>query len=121
MKRFAVSALATAAVLCLATLARPQNERLDFKLVNKTGVEIHSVYIAPHDSDEWGDDVMGKDTLDNGDSVDIQFHPKTKAKIWDLRVEDKDGKYVEWESFDLTKIEVLTLKIVKGKPVAEWK
>lgn len=121
MRRLAVPALAAAAVLGVTTFASSQNENLDFKLINRTGVEIYSVYVAPHDSDDWGDDVMGKDTLPDGESVDIEFHPKSKAKIWDLRIEDKDGQYVEWENFDLTKIDVLTIRIVKGKAVAEWK
>lgn len=118
MKKLA--GLAVAAAL-LAPAATAQNKSLDFTLVNKTGVEIHSVYIAPNESDDWGDDVMGKDTLGDGESVDIEFHPKAKAAKWDLRVEDEDGNSVEWESLDLTKISELTLKIVKGKPTAEWK
>jgi len=121
MRRLAIVSLAVVCLLGFAGQGRAQNENLDFKLVNKTGVDLNAVYIAPHDSEEWGDDVMGQDTLDDGNSVDIQFHPKTKAKIWDLRVEDEDGKFVEWESLDLSKIDVLTLKIVKGKAVAEWK
>lgn len=118
MKRLCAFALAA---LALAWAAAAQNKALDFKLVNKTGVDINAVYIAPSDSDDWGDDVMGKDTLDDGDSVEIEFHPKANAKLWDLRVEDGDGNSVEWERLDLTKIAELTLKIVKGKPTAEWK
>lgn len=120
MKRIA-GLVALAAALLSAPAAQAQNKSLDFTLVNKTGVEIHSVYIAPHSSDEWGDDVMGQDTLPNGDSVDIQFHPKAKGSNWDLRIEDSDGNSVEWESLDFSKIAELTLKIVKGKPTAEWK
>lgn len=98
-----------------------QNRALDFKLVNQTGITISSIYIAPHDTDEWGDDVMEDDVLRSGESVDLEFHPKAKAEEWDLRIEDKEGNSVEWESLDLTEINVLTIKIVKGKPVAEWK
>jgi hypothetical protein len=118
-----IFALAVAALVLFAAapIAPAQNVNLDFKLVNRTGVEINAVYLAPHDSDDWGDDVMGQDTLPNGQSVDIQFHPKAKARLWDLRVEDSDGNPVEWDSLDLSQIEVLTLKLVKGKPVAEWK
>jgi hypothetical protein len=98
-----------------------QNANLDFTLINQTGVVINSVYIGPHDSDEWGDDVMEDEVLANGESVDITFHPKAKAKLWDLRIEDKKGESLEWESLDLTEISELTIKIVKGKAVATWK
>ncbi len=122
-RRVFVNLCAQAAFLALMTVSpvRAQNKALDFKLVNQTGVTISSIYIAPHDTDEWGDDVMEDDVLRNGESLDLEFHPKARAEEWDLRIEDKDGNSVEWESLDLTKITVLTIKIVKGKPVAEWK
>jgi hypothetical protein len=98
-----------------------QNPTLDFRLENRTGINIHSIFIASHDSDEWGDDLMEDDILRDGEDLDIEFHPKAGARLWDLRIEDKEGDSVEWESIDPSKFEVLTLKIVKGKPVAEWR
>ncbi|MDX2227713.1 MAG: hypothetical protein SFY92_11570 [Verrucomicrobiae bacterium] len=124
MKRMLTGGLMCAVMMVMA-LGVPglfaENEDLDFTLVNKTGKNISSVYIAPHDSTDWGSDVMESDILRDGESVKIVFHPKATAEVWDLWVEDKEGNSVEWESLDLTKIETLTLKIVKGKPVAEWK
>ena len=106
-------------LLVAISLASAQNASLDFKLVNRTGIVINSIYIAPHHSDDWGDDVMEEDSLRNGESVDLVFHPRSRSKLWDLRIEDKDGDSVEWESLDLTEIETLTLKIVKGKAIAQ--
>ncbi|MDZ4815731.1 MAG: hypothetical protein SGI71_05645 [Verrucomicrobiota bacterium] len=102
------------------TPARAANEDLDFVLINATGGNIVSVYIAPHDSDEWGDDVMTNDIIRDGENANIEFHPKTTVKLWDLRIEDKEGNSVEWESLDLSQIEKLTLKIVNKKPMATW-
>ena len=98
-----------------------QNPVLDFKLENRTGINIHSIFISSHDSEEWGDDLMEDDILRDGEDLDIEFHPKAGARLWDLRIEDKEGDSVEWEAIDPTKFEVLTLKIVKGKPIAEWR
>jgi hypothetical protein len=98
-----------------------QNPKLDFRLENRTGINIHSIYIASHDSEEWGEDLMEDDILRDGEDLDIEFHPKAGARLWDLRIEDKDGDSVEWEAIDPTKFEFLTLKIVKGKPIAEWR
>lgn len=120
-RRVFVNVCVLAAALLAAAPLKAQNAALDFKLENKTGLTINSIYIAPHSSDEWGDDVMEDDVLRNGESVDIEFHPKAKAAKWDLRIEDKDGNSVEWESLNLTEINVLTIKIVNGKAVAEWK
>lgn len=108
-------------LLVLVAFAAAQNKALDFKLVNKTGVDIKSVYISPADVDEWGDDVMEEDILEDGASVDLQFHPKAEATKWDLKIEDGEGDAIVWEALDLSKITVLTLKIVDGEPIAEIK
>ncbi len=86
----------------------------DFSLVNKTGFEISSLHISPHSSDEWGEDILGKDTLDDGDTLNITFHRKEKAANWDLRVEDGDGKSFTWEKLNLLEISEVTLFYRKG-------
>ena len=58
----------------------------DFTLVNATGVEIDKVFISPHDSNDWEEDILGRDTLPDGESVDIKFQRNEKAAMWDLRV-----------------------------------
>ena len=108
-------------LLASGVMAFADNAKLDFTLVNQTGKDIHYVYVAPSDSDDWGDDVMGEDVLMNKDSVDITFSPKAKSKLWDLQVEYSDGKTSVWESLDLSQIDTLTLKIEKGKATAYWK
>jgi hypothetical protein len=81
----------------------------DFTLVNQTGVEIDKVFISPHDADDWEEDILGKDTLPAGQSVEIKFDRTETAAQWDLRIEDKEGNSIEWESLDLLKISKLTL------------
>ena len=98
-----------------------QNPVLDFKLINKTGVDIYAIYISPSDVDEWQEDILDIDVLEDGESADIKFQPNATAKLWDLKVEDEDETAIIWEKLDLSKINVLTLKIVNGKPVAEIK
>ncbi len=81
----------------------------DFNLINKTGIEIHALYVSPADQDEWGDDILGEDTLPNGDEVEITFDRKEKAALWDLRIEDENGGSVEWEKLKLVEIAQVTL------------
>ncbi len=83
--------------------------RQDFTVVNATGVEIHELYVSPHSADDWQEDVLGQDTLASGDSVEIVFGRKEKAKMWDLRIVDKDGTSIEWENLNLMEISKLTL------------
>jgi len=91
----------------------------DFTLVNKTGVEIHKLHIAPHSSDEWGDDILGKDTLDDGETLHITFHRSEKAAHWDLQIVDEKGNSVTWENLNLLEISTVTLHYKGGKATAE--
>ena len=89
--------------------------RQDFTLVNSTGVEIHKVFISPHDKDEWGEDILGRDTLPSGQSGEVTFNRDEKAAMWDLRVEDSQGEAIEWENLNLLEISKITLYYENGK------
>ena len=96
-----------------------QSAAQDFTLVNKTGVEIHAVYISPHDGDDWEEDILGRDTLPEGETVDIKFTRGETAENWDLRIEDSKGNAIEWENLNLLKISKATLFYENGKARAE--
>lgn len=80
----------------------------DFTLVNKTGVEIHNLHVSPADKNEWGEDVLGRDTLGDGESAEIKLNAKEDAEKWDLRVADKSGNAIEWPDLNLLKISKVT-------------
>jgi len=81
----------------------------DFKLVNKTGSDIASVYAAPAKEDKWGDDIMGKDMLLDGSSVEISFSHSQDACHWDLKVVYEDKKSAVWHDVNLCKTSNITL------------
>lgn len=91
---------------------------LDFTLINRTGVEINALYVTPHNANEWGEDILGADTLLNNETLDISFSRKERAKLWDLRVEDEDGAFIEWDSLNLLEISKVTLFYKNGKATA---
>lgn len=88
--------------------------KLDFTLKNDTGVVIANIYVGPNHSDDWGDDIMGKDVLPNGDSVDITFSRTEKTCNWDLKIVDERDEEIEWTELDLCKASHITLQY-KGK------
>lgn len=114
------SFLAVAGLTLLAGRAARAGSQ-DFTLINKTGFEIHSVHVSPHSSDDWDEDILGKDTLANGESVEITFGRHDKAHHWDLRIEDEKGNSLTWENLDLTTISELTLHYKGGKAWADIK
>ena len=82
----------------------------DFTIVNKTGYTIRSIHIAPPDNKTWGNDRLGDGVLENGKARLIKFSNKAKC-VQSLNVTfDDDGSEVEWENFDLCKLEKITLK-----------
>jgi hypothetical protein len=115
-----LAALVTIGLLALlVSVPAGAQGKQDFTLVNQTGVEIHELYVSPHKSDDWEEDVLGQDTLPNGESVTIHFSVKEKAKLWDLKVVDKEGNSIEWESLNLLEISKVTLHYKNGKAWAD--
>lgn len=110
---------AAAAILLHGSIALAGDQ--DFTLVNKTGVEIHQVFVSPHSSDDWEEDILGKDTLPDGESVEISFSPKEKADSWDLKVTDASDNSIVWENLTLTEITDVILHYKNGKATAETK
>lgn len=103
-----------------STITASAQGQQDFTLVNKTGVEIYALYVTPHNAEDWGDDILGVDTLAVNGSLDITFSRKEKAKYWDLRVEDEEGNFIEWENLNLLQIDTLTLFYKNGKATATF-
>ena len=104
----------------VASIAMAQGKQ-DFTLHNNTGVEIHKLFISPHDTNEWQEDILGKDTMADGESLEINFSRKETTKLWDLKIVDKEGTGIEWENLNLLEISEITLHYKDGKATAEVK
>jgi len=81
----------------------------DFKLVNRTGYQIDSVFVSPHASKSWGKDIIGSDVLAAGNSVEISFPHGGSACNFDIKVAYKDGDTAEWGNVDLCQYETISL------------
>jgi hypothetical protein len=105
-----ISVFATLFTLALALPALAQDAKQDFTLVNKTGYELNKVYVSPSKSDDWEEDVLGRDTLSDGDIVDIKFHRATKTCSWDLKVVyTVDSSSAVWHDIDLCSVGKITI------------
>ena len=103
-----------------ATMAQAQGKQ-DFVLYNLIGQKIVELYISPVDTNEWEEDVLGVDRLDNDDNVVVEFPRDEDACMWDFKVVTEDGKGIIWTEIDLCKAEEVTLQVFGGKPVARIK
>jgi len=112
------SCLAVVALASITLQATQQRRNLDFTLVNKTGLTINEVYLSPTNDDEWGEDVMGKDVLNNGEKVEITFSSSETECNWDLKIVDEDKDDVEWTKLNLCTANEITLMYEGKKPTA---
>ena len=74
-------AFITLTAFTAAKVSAPQNDQLDFTLVNKTGYVLKALYISPTGTKEWGEDVLEGGKIANGASLKLQFHAKATAKL----------------------------------------
>lgn len=126
MKNFTLrhlrAATALVAICALSLLLLPTafaQGKQDFTLHNATGVEINELYVSPHSTDDWEEDILGQDTLKSGDSLHITFTPREKAKLWDLKVVDKEGTSITWVNLNLLEISEVTLHYKNGRAWAD--
>lgn len=103
-------------LVVVASVAQAQQARQDFTLVNRTGFDISEVYVSPAKTDDWEEDVLGDDELENGKSTTIRFNRSTRTCIWDLKVvySDDDSSAV-WNNIDLCKISKVTIRYDRGR------
>ncbi len=91
-----------------ATVAHAQGKQ-DFTLVNRTGYQIDEVYVGPVSQSHWGEDVMGKDAIAQGETAEITFNGGSNACKWDIRVVYNDGDASEFRSVNLCNVSRVTL------------
>jgi hypothetical protein len=111
--RFLKSPIAAALFLSAAAVAVPHPSLAsdaDFILKNMTGYQIDEVYVGPHSSDAWGNDIMGKDALADGEQVKIIFPHGGGICQFDIKVKyHDDGSTARWMDVNLCKYESITL------------
>ena len=116
--RMAVFASLAVATASFTAPALAQDAKQNFQLVNRTGYELKEVYVGPTTSDDWGDDILGQGTLENGKAVNIRFSPKVKTCNWDLKVVyTVDSSNAVWKNIDLCSVDKITIHYDKDKDV----
>jgi hypothetical protein len=101
--------LPLAAALTVSVFGLAHASDADFKLKNKTGYQIDEVYVGAHSSSHWGPDIMGSNSLGDGESVNISFR-HGGACHFDIKVKyHDDDSTAEWSDVNLCNWEKITL------------
>lgn len=109
MRAFTPALIGLYAATLLAAPSALAEGKQNFTLKNKTGYTIAEVYVSPSKASSWEEDVLGRDELADGQSVDITFSRSEKSCNWDLKVVYDDEDTAEWQGFNLC--EVSTIRI----------
>jgi hypothetical protein len=88
-----------------ATPAGQQN----FTLVNNTGHTVVTLNVSASNQNSWGEDILGRDTLANGESAAITFpHGETECSF-DIRATYDDGDTTDARGVNLCTLTTVTL------------
>lgn len=99
---------ALAAVLALAALAsgtaRADGEDRSVRIINETSHTITHFYGSNVGTDQWEEDILGKEVLPPGKSVMINFDDGTGYCKFDFKAEFDDGDEVVKHGIDVCEI-----------------
>lgn len=101
--------MSLAAAIAMASVGVAHASDADFVLKNKTGYQIDEVYVGPHSSRNWGNDIMGSASLSDGQTATITFPHASTACKFDIKVKYNDGDTAEWGNIDLCQYESISL------------
>lgn len=119
MRRFALTAACTLLAASLFSTPALAQSR-DFVLINGTGKQIREVYVSASATDDWEEDVLGEDVLENGQRATITFPKSTSQCLHDIRIVHSNGNTADWSAIDLCKVSVVAVRYdADGDPVAD--
>lgn len=100
----AVIATALFAMGVSPAIATDQN----FTLHNHTERTMKSLYVSPSGADDWGEDILGQDILDDHTDLDVKFDRGATQCEWDVRAEFSDGTSEQVEGVNFCAVSDVT-------------
>ncbi len=71
-------------------------------VINNTGEDIYELYASVVHTDDWEEDILGANILENGDSFVINFKITEDTLVWDFKIENEDGDTIEFYDVDFS-------------------
>lgn len=85
----------------IATESEAEEITMPITFVNHTGDVIYSLQASPADTDDWEEDLLEDDILEDGKAIWVDFTYLSNRPIWDLAITDADDKMREYYDLDL--------------------
>lgn len=81
----------------------------NFTLNNNTGHVVVTLNVSPSNENTWGEDILGRDTLANGESAQITFPRAETQCLWDIRATYDDGDTTDSRGVNLCELTTVNL------------
>ena len=91
MKKYSLIGVAVLGLFAQPALA----EDLVFDLINASSLDLVALHISPTGAESWGDDVLGMDTLNAGESGEVTIADGEDVCDYDMSFEMSDGTELE--------------------------
>ncbi|WP_430911855.1 hypothetical protein [Methylobacterium sp. sgz302541] len=104
IKHLTAAALAMAALV--AVPADAANRHVD--IVNKTGLSMHHFYASVTGTDDWEEDILGKDTIEDGETFDINIDDGSGKCKYDFKAVFENGKSLVRNNVNVCSISTFT-------------
>ncbi len=102
--RFATLPAALALLVALWVMPALADPR-DFSVVNDSSITLAQVFVGPSDSADWGNDIMGRDVLSSGETVNISFSRfDGETCLYDVKVVGSAGEIGVMYKVDLCSV-----------------
>lgn len=103
------TAAACAALLLLAgSAAQAANRHVD--IVNKTGMTMKHFYASSTGTDDWEEDILGRDVIEDGETFDINIDDGSGACRFDFKAVFDNGKALVRKSINVCEISTFTYR-----------
>jgi len=95
MKKLCLSCL----LFCAGAFALYAQNLPSVRVVNNTGYDIYCIFASPSSDEEWGEDLLGDDILEDGQTATIRLPlPLSTNNVYDFGVLDEDDDvYYKWD------------------------
>ncbi len=77
--------------------------KIPVTIVNNAGEEMFGLYVSKKDSGIWDNDILGSETLANGDTKTVTFEMPVDTLAWDIAYDNSEGVMTKFYGFELSK------------------
>ncbi len=98
--------LMAVALIFSSGIAHAADRRVE--IVNKTGMTLTHFYASNTGAKDWEEDILGRDTLSDGESVEVNINDGTGACKFDFKAVFESGQSLEKGNVNVCEISTYT-------------